>query len=153
MFFFCFFSMFKGFSFHAVFFFMFSVRQLYGSEGGFPDIIAVVVQTLQKNNKNYQHDLQQAAFGRLLGRSGRLLQAFGRRSKSLLERSYLSCNGAVLLRPNRSNRLCSVLTYSSHLRSHCAAFKSIVLIVDLLIFPSESLRYFEVCLRIDCAQF
>ena len=50
-----------------------------------------------------------------------------------------------------------VMTCLSFLRSHSAAsncaFESIVLSSDLLIFPSESLRCFELCFRIDCAQY
>ena len=42
-------------------------------------------------------------------------------SKSLLERAYLFFGCTDLLRPTHSNRLCSVLTYSSHLRRHCTA--------------------------------
>jgi hypothetical protein len=43
------------------------------------------------------------------------------RSKSQLERAYLFFGGTALLRLKHSNRLCSVLTYSSHLRRHCTA--------------------------------
>ena len=63
----------------------------------------------------------------------------------------------VLIRTVLSNRYCSVLTSLSFLRSHCAAsncaFESTVLSSDFLIFPSESLRCFGLCFRIDCAQF
>ena len=43
------------------------------------------------------------------------------RSKSQLERAYLFFGGTALLRLKHSHRLCSVLTYSFHLRRHCTA--------------------------------